>query len=49
VADDLLDARPLHAETWQVLLARAQFSQVTLLPGGPLDDARVAIAAAVPA
>jgi hypothetical protein len=48
VAEDLLDPRPLQARTWEVLLARAQFSGAALLPGGPADDGRVAIAATVP-
>ena len=48
VADDLLDARPLHARTWEVLLARAQFAEVGLLAGGPPDDGRVTIVATVP-
>jgi hypothetical protein len=48
VAGDILDPRPLHARTWEVLLARANFAGAGPLVGGPTGDGRVAIAATVP-
>ena len=48
VADDILDPRPLHARTWEVLLARANFAGARTLAGEPVGDGRVAIAATVP-
>jgi hypothetical protein len=48
VAEDLLQPRPLHARTWEVLLARARFADPAPLPVVAPDDGRVAIAAAVP-
>ena len=49
VADELLVPSPLHAQTWEVLLGRANFAGAAPLPGGPDGDGRVAIAATVPA
>jgi hypothetical protein len=48
VAKDLLAPRALHAETWELLLARAGFVSVSSLPGGFAGDARFALAAATP-
>lgn len=48
VAEEVLAPRPLHARTWEVLLARANFAGVAPLAGGPDGDGRVAIAATVP-
>jgi hypothetical protein len=48
VADEILAPRPLHARTWEVLLARANFAGAGPLVGGPAGDGRVAIAATVP-
>ena len=49
VADEVLAPRPLHASTWELLLARANFAGAAPLAGGPDGDGRVAIAATVPA
>jgi len=49
VADEVLAPRTLHARTWEVLLARANFAGAAPLAGGPAGDGRVAIAATVPA
>jgi hypothetical protein len=49
VADEVLAPRPLHAPTWELLLARANFAGAAPLAGGPDGDGRVAIAATVPA
>jgi hypothetical protein len=48
VADEILAPRTLHARTWEVLLARANFAGAGPLAGGPVGDDRVAIAATVP-
>jgi hypothetical protein len=48
VADEVLAPRTLHARTWEVLLARADFAGAAPVAGGPAGDGRVAIAAAVP-
>jgi hypothetical protein len=48
VADEILAPRPLHARTWGLLLARANFTGAGPLAGGPAGDDRVAIAATVP-
>jgi hypothetical protein len=48
VAQDLLAPSPLHAETWQVLLDRAQYTGARLLQNGPRGDGRISIAATVP-
>ncbi len=37
VARDLLPGRPLHPETWQLLVGRAGFSEVAPLEGPPAD------------
>jgi hypothetical protein len=47
-AADLLGARPLHYETWELLFQRAGFDEVAAL-SGPEGDGRVAITAVVPA
>jgi hypothetical protein len=49
VAEEVLAPRPLHAQTWEMLLARANFAGAAPLAGGPDGDGRVAIAATVPA
>jgi hypothetical protein len=49
VAEEVLAPRTLHALTWEVLLARANFAGAAPVAGGPAGDGRVAIAAAVPA
>jgi hypothetical protein len=46
VARDVLEARPLHAETWELLLRRAGFVAVAPLEGD--DDARFAVTATTP-
>jgi hypothetical protein len=48
VADEVLAPRTLHARTWEVLLARAQFAGAAPVADGPAGDGRVAIAATVP-
>jgi hypothetical protein len=48
VAQELLAPRVLHAETWELLLARAGFVSVASLEGGTQGDARFAISAATP-
>jgi hypothetical protein len=48
VAEEILAPRPLHARTWELLLARANFAVSGPLAGGPVGDDRVAIAATVP-
>jgi SAM-dependent methyltransferase len=52
-AQDLVGSRPLHAETWEVLLQRARFGGISPLgpgggDGGGQGDGRVALAAEVP-
>ena len=51
VAQDLLHPRPLHAQTWELLLQRAGFVAVAPLDGGgaAAGDARFALSAATPA
>jgi hypothetical protein len=48
VADEILAPRTLHARTWELLLARANFAGAAPMAGGPTGDGRVAIAATVP-
>jgi len=50
VAQDILHPRPLHAETWELLLQRAGFVSVASLDGGGggEGDARFALSAATP-
>lgn len=48
VAEEVLTPRTLHARTWQVLLARANFAGAAPVAGAPDGDDRVAIAATVP-
>jgi hypothetical protein len=48
-AEDLLDGRSLHAETWEMLLERAGFVDVAHLTAGGGQDRRFALAAAAPA
>ncbi len=47
VAHDLGGGRPLHVETWELLLARSGFVDVAPLPGGP-DEGRFGITGATP-
>ena len=47
-AQDLVDGRPLHEATWEVLLQRAGFVEVAPLPEGTGGDRRVALSAVVP-
>ena len=46
---DLLEGHSVHAETWEVLLGRAGFVDVTHLTAGAGQDRRFALAAAAPA
>lgn len=46
---DLLDGHSVHAETWELLLGRAGFVDVTHLTAGAGQDRRFALAAAAPA
>jgi hypothetical protein len=48
-AEDVLDGRSVHAETWEVLLDRAGFVDVAHLTAGGGQDRRFALAAAAPA
>ncbi len=48
-ADDLVDGRPLHEATWELLLQRAGFVEVAPLPERAGPDGRVALSALVPA
>jgi hypothetical protein len=48
VANDLVASRPLHADTWELLLSRAGFVSVSPLEGGAADDPRFAISARTP-
>jgi hypothetical protein len=47
-ARDLVDGRPLHQATWELLLARAGFVEVAPLPGRADQDRRLALAAVAP-
>jgi hypothetical protein len=44
-ARDLLQGRPLHQATWELLLERAGFVEVAPLPDGTGQDARLVLAA----
>jgi hypothetical protein len=48
VAQDVVAPRPLHAETWELLLRRAGFVSVAPLEGGASGDPRCAISATTP-
>jgi len=45
---DLVEGRPLHAATWELLLDRAGFAEVAPLDGAEVHDRRFALTAAVP-
>jgi hypothetical protein len=45
---DLLEGRPLHEATWELLLERAGFVEVAPLPAGVTHDGRFALAAVTP-
>jgi hypothetical protein len=47
-AQDLVDGRPLHEATWELLLQRAGFVEVAPLPDGGGHDGRLALAAVAP-
>ena len=47
-ASDLVDGRPLHASTWELLLERSGFAEVAPLPGAAVQDHRVALTAVTP-
>jgi hypothetical protein len=47
-AGDLFDGHSVHAETWELLLGRAGFVDVTHLTAGAGQDRRFALAAAAP-
>jgi hypothetical protein len=47
-AQDLVDGRPLHEATWELLLQRAGFVEVAPLPDGTGEDRRIALAAVAP-
>jgi hypothetical protein len=48
VAQDVVAPRPLHAETWELLLSRAGFVSVASLEGGASGDQRFAVSATTP-
>ena len=47
-AQDLIDGRPLHEATWEMLLQRAGFVEVAPLPDGTEEDRRIALSARTP-
>lgn len=47
-AQDLVDGRPLHQATWELLLQRAGFIDVAPLPDGHGPDGRLALSAVAP-
>jgi len=47
-ASDLVDGRPLHQATWELLLQRAGFADVAPLPDQADDEPRVALSATAP-
>jgi hypothetical protein len=47
-AQDLIDGRPLHEATWELLLRRAGFVEVAPLPDGTGQDRRIGLSAAAP-
>ena len=47
-ARDLVDGRPLHAATWELLLERSGFAEVAPLDGAAVQDHRVALTAITP-
>jgi len=47
-ARDLVEGRPLHEATWELLLQRAGFVEVAPLPDGTGEDRRIALAAVAP-
>ncbi len=47
-ARDLIDGRPLHEATWELVLDRAGFVEVAPLPDGTGQDPRIALSAAAP-
>jgi hypothetical protein len=47
-AQDLVDGRPFHEATWEVLLDRAGFVEVAPLPDGTGQDRRIALSAVAP-
>ncbi len=48
-ARDLSGARPLHRETWELLLERSGFVEIAFVAGARDADGRLALAAATPA
>ena len=47
-AVDLVDGRPLHAATWELLLERSGFVEVAPLDGAEVQDRRLVLTAATP-
>jgi hypothetical protein len=47
-ACDLIDGRPLHEATWEIVLDRAGFVEVAPLPDGTGQDPRIALSAVSP-
>ena len=47
-AQDLVEGRPLHEATWELLLQRAGFVEVAPLPDGTAQDGRIALSAVAP-
>ena len=45
---DLVDGRPLHEATWEMVLQRAGFVEVAPLPDGTGEDRRIALSARTP-
>jgi hypothetical protein len=47
-AADLIEGRPLHAATWEVLLERSGFVEAAPLDGAAVQDRRFALTAVTP-
>jgi hypothetical protein len=47
-ASDLVDGRPLHEATWELVLGRAGFVEIAPLPDGTGQDRRIALSASAP-
>ncbi len=47
-ASDVVEGRPLHEATWELVLGRAGFVEVAPLPDGTGQDRRIALSASAP-
>jgi hypothetical protein len=48
MSHDIVDRASLHLETWELLLDRSGFVDVTTLPAGSGGDERFCVSAAAP-